>query len=229
MKAFLFTILFGAFALIGFVMLAGLGLIPQSWYSLWYSAEQSLGLGGTSVVPYLEKFEGYWDISMQPAMAESEIGKCTSMEGSVRVQNGEFSGSIGPFGSSVGIHASTTEKGDVAGGFSTAGIHHGTIMGKIYNGAGQGTWVDNYECKGTITFTKLDPVVDPVQGTIQSFTGDVSLTRGGTPRWIVAGEPLYVGDLVQVSTNSEALVVVGGQKTTVGAGSQFVVPEPVAQ
>lgn len=227
-KAFLITVVIVCFAAVGGAMLAGLGLIPQPIYSFLYDIEKSLGLGGESDVPSLQKFEGYWRVAFVPTIEESELGKCVHVEGNLRVHNGLFSGSIGPFGSSMGVRASTTENGTVSGVFSTAGIHRGTINGRLRDQFGTGTWVDNYECRGTIAFTKLEPVVDPVQGHITQFSGEVTLFRGGVPRWAVAGQPLYVGDRVEVGTNSEALVtMVQSGKTTVPAGAGFIVPEPI--
>lgn len=229
MKAFLIAVLFSAFAVIGVVMLAGLGLIPQSLYSLVYTAEQSLGIGGISKAPYLQKFEGYWSIAFEPSIVESDIGKCKSVAGNIRVRDGKFSGSIGPFGSSVGIHASTTENGMLSGGFSAAGLYKGTFKAKLYGARGSGEWVDSYECRGTVMLVKLDPIIDPVQGSIVSMIGTVRLVRDGEARWVLPGQVLYVGDRVDVSSNSEAVVVMNksNQKTTIPAGAGFTVPEPI--
>lgn len=227
-KALLITVVIVCFAAVGIAMVAGLGLVPQSIYSFLYKVEKDLGFGGTSDAPHLQKFEGYWDISLTPSIVESELGKCSNIEGTVRVQSGQISGSIGSFGSSIGIRAKVTENGMWSGTFSTAGVHKGTIKGKILNGKGDGTWGDNYDCRGTISLTKLDPVIDPVQGNITSLVGEVRLTRGGELRWAVPGEVLYVGDKVEVGTNSEAIVTMKRSgKTTVPAGTGFTVPEPV--
>jgi len=225
-KGLLITVVIVCFSAIGIAIVAGLGLVPQSVYSFIYSIEKDLGIGGSSTLPYLQKFEGYWDMKIEPSIVESELGKCMIVQGSVRIKEGKFSGSLGPFGSSVGIQAKVAENGTWSGTFSTAGVHKGTLQGKLVNGKGEGVWVDNYECKGTVALTKLDPVEDPVQGTITSMTGEVRLVRGGQPRWAVAGEVLYVGDKVEVGTNSEATVIMKQSgKTTVPAGAEFTVPE----
>ncbi len=227
-KGFLITVVIICFSAIGVAIVAGLGLVPQPIYSFLYKVERDLGFGGLSSTPYLQKFEGYWNMYLVPSIVESELGKCASVEGSVRVKDGRFSGSLGSFGSSVGIRASIVENGTWSGTFSTAGVHKGTIKGKILNGKGEGTWGDNYECKGTVVLTKLDPVVDPVQGNITSLTGEARLIRGGEPRWVLPGEALYVGDKVEVGTNSEAVVTMKRSgKTNVSAGTGFTVPESI--
>jgi len=227
-KALLVATIIICFAAVGFAIVAGLGLVPQPIYSFLYKIEKNLGFGSASNTPYLQKFEGYWEMSLTPSVVESELGKCPSLQGNVRVKEGQFSGSLGEFGSSAGIHAKVTESGVWSGTFSTAGVHTGTIKGKIINGKGEGSWVDNHDCKGTVTLTKLDPVIDPVQGTISSLMGEARLTRGGELRWAVPGEALYVGDKVEVGTNSEATVTMTRSgKTIVRAGTGFTVPESV--
>lgn len=225
-KALLITVVIICFAAVGIAITAGLGLVPQSVYSFLYNVEKDLGLRGPSKTPYLEKFEGYWDMELVPSIVESELGKCSSVEGTVRVQDGQFSGSIGSFGSSAGIRAKVVENGTWSGTFSTAGVHKGTMQGKILHGKGEGSWVDNYECKGTVVLTKLEPVVDPIQGNITSLVGEARLTRGGELRWVVSGEALYVGDKIEVGTKSEVIVTMKRSgKTVVPAGTGFTVPE----
>lgn len=227
-KAFLITVVIFCFAAVGLAMVAGLGLVPQSVYSFLYEIERDLGWGGKDGAPYLQKFEGYWEMTLTPSIPESEIGTCNGVTGSVRVKDGQFSGSIGSFGSSMGIRANVQENGTMSGTFSTAGVHKGTLQGKMLDGRGDGSWTDNYECRGTIALKKLDPVIDPVQGNITSLKGEARLIRGGEPRWALPGEALYVGDKVEVGTNSEAIVTMKQSgKTTVPAGTGFTVPERI--
>lgn len=226
MKPFLIGVLFITFIAIGGAILAGLGVLPQSVYSMVYSVEKTLGIGNGVTKPYLEKYEGYWDVAFTPSSPQSELAKCNLLEGTIRMHDGNFSGSIGPLGSSVGIHITAAGNGSLSGGFSAAGIFKGTIDGTIFNGAGQGTWVDNYECSGTITLTKLDPIVDPVQGLIITFNGDMQVTRDGVSVDAIPGQQIYEGDILDIPPKGDAVISLGlaGQKVTLTERMHFVVP-----
>jgi hypothetical protein len=226
-KAFLIGIVLAGFIAIGVLFLSGLGLVPASVYAFLHTVEGTIPFLQPSVMPFTENFEGTWTVTFNPSVAESDIATCDTLTGSLHVHHGEFSGTLGPFGAAVPFHANTTEQGVLIGSFGGTTAHTGTISGTLQNGAGSGMWSDSFSCGGTVTFKKEDPVIDPVQGKVVSFKGDVQLVRGGETGFVSPGLPLYVGDELQVGDGSVLLGMgFALSPVTLLSNMTYVVPGP---
>jgi hypothetical protein len=226
-KAFLIGTVLLAFIAIGVWVVSDLGLLPTSVNVFWDTIERTVPFLQATIMPSMEKYEGTWTVTLRPSAPQSDIASCDTITGVLQVHNGQFSGGIGPFGSALPFHASTTEQGVLAGSFGGTSDRTGTVNATLDNGAGSGTWSDNYNCGGAVTFTKDAPVIDPVQGKVVSVAGDVVLVRNGAVGSASPGLPLYAGDELQVG-DGHALLGIGLtlNPVTLSSNTTYVVPEP---
>jgi hypothetical protein len=226
-KAFLIGTVLAAFIAIGVLILSDLGLLPASVNVFFNTIERTIPFLQSRVMPSMEKFEGTWTVTLNPSAPENDIATCNTIAGLLHVHNGAFSGTVGPFGSALPFHASTTQQGAVSGFYGGATAQTGTIIGTLENGAGSGTWSDSYSCSGTATFAKEDPVIDPVQGKVISISGDVRLVRDGESGFVMPGWALYAGDELRIG-DGRALLAMGFalSPVTLSSNMTYVVPGP---
>ena len=224
-KAFLIGIPLAVFIAIGAVFLSGLGLIPAPVYSFLYVAELHIPFFQPNIIPYLEKFEGNWNVSLTPSPGvSSTITNCTTTGGLVHVHNGVFSGTIGHTGSALPFTATTTEEGSLVAAFGGVTLYVGQVQATLQGAAGQGEWSDNYGCSGTAQFQKIDPVVDPVLEQVVSAKGDTELVRDGIQEPLMPGLALYAGDEIHTG-DGQVLLSTGpyANPITVGADTTYKV------
>ncbi|MBY0294065.1 hypothetical protein K2Q08_01885 [Patescibacteria group bacterium] len=203
-KSFFLGLVALFFTAVLFMFAYQLNMLPASAYPFIQKFLQSFSLT-KSTPPSLEKFEGSWTLTFTPTRAQSDIGTCALPSGSLRVHAGKFTGAVGEPGSSMPVNANVTDDGKLTGVIgNNSTSRKGTITANIGNGAGQGTWKDDSECTGTVTFVKEQAVVDPVQGKVVSATTG-TLLRDGKKRALVPGMSLYVGDVVEAGDGTVLL------------------------
>jgi hypothetical protein len=204
-KLFFMSFILFVTAGIAFMAAFSMNLLPPSLSQFVYTffTPQS-----AAHVPYLEKFEGHWSATFNPAQAWSQIAKCTNSVGTITIHNGELSGTVGAVGSS-GVTGSVSVDGVVKGGFTIGGQNKGTFTGRIVGMGGSLQWKDSVDCGGSIVLQKLEPVHDPVMATVSSFIGGVTLQRSTTSEAPVIDEPLYEGDVLNIPANASIHLMVG--------------------
>lgn len=215
------------FAVVGLLFADNAGVLPQSFYSVFYKIEDAFFPRAKSEFPYLEKFEGHWSATFAPKEKETDVSACAVMEGSVTVHSGAIAGTIGTLDRSMLLKGVVVYKGDLTGVLSGRAAQNGTVRGVLGDGQGSGSWEDSFGCKGSIEFVKLDPVVDPVQGHVVSVEGDVKIIRGGKEEWAYPEQLLYAQDTIRVATGASARIILGLElkDLTLGSDTTYTVPK----
>lgn len=193
----------------------------------WYWA--STHLVGPSA-PYLQKFDGRWHLALVPDKVSQTSGVgCPDQESDVSVRNGSLSDQS-LLNRTLGLEASITPEGALSGTFMMNKSRDGIITATLSGSSGQGTWRDNFECKGTLTLKKIDPVIDPVVARVVSAHQAV-LVRAGESRELLPGMVLYAGDRVEAREGGQALLAVGIAQTPISvfAAVPYLVSEPQVQ
>lgn len=226
-KGFFLGVIFVCFVVVGLLFADSAGVLPQPFYSVVYKIEDAFFARAKSELPYLEKFEGHWNVTFTPKEKETDISACAPMEGPVVVHNGAMVGTIGTLDRSMLLKATIVYRGDVMGTLSGRAAQNGTVQGTLGEGRGSGSWEDSLGCKGDIGFTKLDPVVDPVQGHVVSAEGDVKLVRSAKEEWLYPEQLLYENDVITVGEGSSARIIIGleVQDIVLSSGELYTVPK----
>lgn len=215
------------FVVVGLLFADNAGVLPQSFYSVMYKIEDAFFPRAKSEFPYLEKFEGHWNVTFTPKEKETDVSACAPMEGPVVVHSGAMMGTIGTLDRSMLLKATVVYRGDVVGTLSGRAAQNGTIQGVLGDGKGSGSWKDSFGCKGDVGFVKIDPVVDPVQGHVVSAAGEVKLVRSGKEEWIYPEQLLYENDVIKVGEGASARIIIGleVQDVTLAGGELYTVPK----
>jgi hypothetical protein len=207
-KAFFVSVIILLFGGVALLFAAQLGAVPAPVYSFLYELELSIPFVNSSVPPYLQKFEGNWQITLTPQNAETELGSCVVISGLLHVHDGVFSGVAGELGSSYPFIASTTPDGALSGTFGGTTLRMGNFAATLADGQGNGTWSDSYGCQGSAVLQKQDQIVDPVKGKIVSANNGAYMMRGGGQVALYPGLLLYAGDEI-ITGNGTALLGMG--------------------
>ena len=221
------------FVLLGIIFLGGFflfesGLLPPSFYPAAYQVLDTLPTAGAASMPYLEKFEGHWSLTVAPQTTGSAYGDCPAFTSILASHDGVFAGHAAIASYLLAVEASTTVGGIVTGNFYSSNKYYsGTLSGTIGGASGSGSWTDSNNCAGTWTLVKDAPVNDPVQAQISSVTGRVKLQRGSLQQDVWPEEPLYVGDKIIVPAGGKATLIqgIGRQLVTMQPGTTYVVPD----
>lgn len=198
-----------------------LNALPPQIYAFVYSLVASVD-APTSKYPHLTKFEGKWEVVLTPSN-QSQITQCEVTTGVLTVHDGRVSGSVGALQKNITINAAVREDGALLGKTSRGKEGEGPITGTIYKANGSGQWADVFDCRGVFTMKKIDPVRDPVKGTLISYTSEVVLVRGGQSRFPTPGQSLYVGDRIEVSVAGTAYLSIGQEQIQLTGGMQYMV------
>lgn len=197
------------------------GILPDSGYVAQWT---SFFAPDVASAPYFQKFEGKWQIVLDNSGSSST---CSGTSGIVVVHNGMIFGSVGPFGTARTIRAAIAPDGTLEGKLDPGTQRDGSVSGTISGTAGHGSWKDSFDCAGSVSMTKTDPVVDPTAGRIANLTGTITLVRGGQKEDTYPGEPLYVGDTL-TAVAGHATLSLGLYPPTIvslSEGDTYVVPK----
>ncbi len=219
----LFSVLFVVGG-VAFMTAFSLNALPPSIYTYTY---QIFSFGPPrSEYPYLTKFEGHWQTELTPTIAQTELASCAPRSGILIIHNGQVTGTPGGLNDYLSVTAVVDQEGNLVGKTVRGGSgNDGTITGTIVKTDGNGVWADMLGCKGTFTMHKIDLYEDPSKGILTSYTGEVTLIRDGASRLPVPGEPIYVGDEIDVPDGGEAYLSIGFQTTNIPGGQKYVVKE----
>jgi hypothetical protein len=227
---FIFTILLFLIC-VASITFYNLGLLPQSAYRFLYGIENTLPFTQHSA-PYLEKFQGYWTLTLTPDAASEQVSVCKATSGTISVNNGDLSGTLAITGSFVGVDAMVASDGSFMGQVTAAGSAAGSLQGQLVGSAGTGTWKDTVlNCQGQLGLTKLEPVIDPVAGRIVSFSGNVNIQRGTSTQNVSIDESIYPGDIITAGSDGEALLGTGSGFFTaikIDPNTSYTVPNVAA-
>ncbi|HEY5383230.1 MAG TPA: hypothetical protein VIJ88_01605, partial [Candidatus Paceibacterota bacterium] len=159
---FVLIFLGGMLGIVG-VILGSLGALPDSLYASYYQTQEALsarfGAGASS--PALQQFEGHWKVEITPAAASSDLSTCNAVEGYVMSHDGNMQGVLHSFAplTSVVMSVTVDEKGVATGTLQTDAQISGSLTATLNNGTGEGSWSDNVDCSGSITFSKVSPAI----------------------------------------------------------------------
>jgi len=204
-----------------FMVAFSLNALPPQVYTFVYTLVSSVD-APTSKYPHLTKFEGRWDVTLTPAN-QSQITQCETNVGVLTIRDGQVSGSVGALQKNITIRATVRDDGALIGKTFRGKEGEGPITGSIYKAKGSGEWSDILDCRGTFTMKKIDPVRDPVKGTLVSYTSEVALVRAGELRFPTPGQSLYVGDRIEVSSTGTAHLSIGQEQVQLTGGMQYTV------
>lgn len=212
---------------IAFLTAFSLNLLPSSVYQFVYSR---FSVGRSTGVPYLQKYEGHWTVTLTPEAQWSDVERCPIGSGTLAVHNGAASGNIAASSQSIDITARIDESGTLQGTFTSNGQNHGTLSGTVVGAAGSGSWKDTLDCSGTFAVAKADPVTDPAVGRVATFFDGVHITRGGADESPTPGESLYVGDVITVPQGATITIAIGtgfaAQPKTLTGPTTYTVIQP---
>jgi hypothetical protein len=219
-KLFFMTVFLLVISGIGTMLLYKLNYLPQPVYAFLY---QYVATSSKASYPYLEKFEGHWTVAFEPNVTGTDIVRCSSETGTVKVHNGHVTGTVGELSRYVSVDAKVDTNGVLAGITKRGSDEAGAVHALLANGRGAGDWSDALDCKGSITLTKLEPVVDPVAGKLISFGGSVKLLRSGVKTDPLPGVLLYDGDAIEVAAGSKIFLSLGveGQPINVQGPTEY--------
>lgn len=222
-KLFFMVCFTAVIAGVGFMAAFSLNVLPQSVYSFVYN---NLALNSPqSQYPYLTKFEGHWQTTFTPLVAQSQIAQCEADTGTLTIHDGHISGTLGALNRYVTISAEVAQDGTVRGKTIRGEGNEGKITATILKTDGSGEWTDAFDCRGTFTMKKIDPYKDPSRGFIVSYNSNVVLERGGKSVLPNPGEFLYVGDVLTVPQNGSALLSIGLESVSLTGGQTYTVSE----
>lgn len=216
-------IVFLALLLAGGLFLAGLfGQLPDS---LQVRFAETIGSFSGSPAPYLQKFEGRWQLTLGDGGSAQGLD-CSGGQAIVAVHNGAFAARLDLPGKTRNIQGAIAWDGALQGTIA-AGPQSGSIKGAVSGVVGQGSWKDVFDCSGTVTLAKLDPVVDPAIGRVVSFGGSLTLVRGDGSQGAYADELLYVGDRLTAGGGDATLSfgLYPPKVVTVPSGTTYTVPD----
>lgn len=213
---------------VGFFVAFNANALPVAVYDYVY---QNFDIATTAQTPSLEKFEGHWEGTLVPAAAWSDVERCPTNNGAIHIHNGAVTGTLGGLNNYVTVKAQVDQFGNLIGTTVGGGQNMGTVTGVLLGTAGTGKWKDSLDCRGSVTFRKLDPVIDPIAGKILSFIDGVSLRRSGKSETPALNEGLYPGDVVDVPAGASVNLTIGtgfdAQPKTLTGPTTYTVTAPV--
>ena len=208
---------------IGFLMAFSLNVFPPSIYAYVYGVVSGGSIN--SIYPYLSKFEGHWETTLVPQNTQTELAACEPDTGTLTIHDGQVSGTLGALSRHIKIIAVVDADGALVGQAARDKGDTGHISAKLFEQKGVGEWADAYDCRGTLVMNKIEAVSDPKQGFLVSYKGEVEFIRDGVPKTFSPGQLLYVGDVVRVSTDSQALLSIGQKPYTLTSGMSYTIHE----
>ena len=209
---------------VGLVVAAMVGVVPLAVSNIFYDLENNF-IFHSRVVPSLQKYEGHWVVAIKGIESTSDATPCLGYDGTIFTHNGIFTGKIGVLASQLVLDATATTDGLLTGAMTFDTTHTGTLEGSVLGTTSTGTWKDTLGCMGVFTFTKVEPVVDPIKGHVVTYRGNPTLTRDGVTTPLRVDEILYEGDTIEAQDGSSALLAMGpnGDDVTVGFGTRYTV------